>query len=292
MKGYLFPGQGAQFTGMGKDLYEGNKTIEELFEQSNEILGFRISDIMFGSDEEALRRTDVTQPAIFIHSIAKATLLGDTFIPGMAAGHSLGEYSALTACGALNFADGLRLVAARANAMQKACEMNPGTMAAIIGLADDIVEEVCAAIDDIVVPANYNCPGQLVISGSHSGIEAACEAMMARGATKAVVLQVGGAFHSPLMEPARLELEKALMETVFATPQCPIYQNIDAQATSNTDTIRQKLIDQLTGAVRWTQTIQQMIKEGMTSAVETGGSGAVLRGLLRRIDRNIPTEVA
>jgi len=292
MKGYLFPGQGAQFLGMGKDLYESSDEVAAIFDNANEILGFSITSIMFGDDEAALKRTDVTQPAIYIHSLVKSKMMGDGFKPDMAAGHSLGEFSALAACGAMSFEDGLRLVSMRARAMQSACENNPGTMAAVIGLNDDVVESVCASIDDIVVPANYNCPGQLVISGTIEGIDKACVELNARGATKTVVLQVGGAFHSPLMEDARKQLEEAIRNTNMKMPLCPVYQNVNGIPGVDVDQIKLNLIAQLTAPVRWTQTIQNMIADGMTSAMEVGGTGSVLRGLLRRVDRSITSETA
>ena len=283
MKAIVFPGQGAQFVGMGKDLYEQNASTKALFEQANEILGFRITDLMFSGSEEELRRTDVTQPAIFLHSVAVARLLGDAFNPDMVAGHSLGEFSALVANGTLSFEDGLRLVAKRASAMQKACEQNPGTMAAILGLEDAIVEEVCAAIPgEIVVPANYNCPGQLVISGSMKGIELACEAMKAAGAKRALPLQVGGAFHSPLMEPARAELAAAIAATTFSTPRCPVVQNATATPETDPAKIQENLIAQLTAPVRWTQSVRRMAADGATEFVEYG-PGKVLQGLVKKI---------
>lgn len=292
MKGYLFPGQGSQFLGMGKDLYDANDDIAQIYEEANKILGFSITDVIFGDDEDALKRTDVTQPAIYIHSMVKAMVMGTSFQPDMAAGHSLGEFSALAACGAMSFEDGLRLVSMRANAMQEACVANPGTMAAVLGLEDQIVEDVCSSIDDVVVPANYNCPGQLVISGTISGIAKASEMLSERGAIKVVTLQVGGAFHSPLMEEARIELEKAIRETNFSMPSCPVYQNVNGKAGATIDEIRKNLIDQLTAPVRWTQTMQNMIADGMSSAVELGGTGSVLRGLLRKVDRTLPSESA
>ena len=283
MKAIVFPGQGAQFVGMGKDLYEQNASTKALFEQANEILGFRITDLMFSGSEEELRRTDVTQPAIFLHSVAVARLLGDAFNPDMVAGHSLGEFSALVANGTLSFEDGLRLVAKRASAMQKACEQNPGTMAAILGLEDAVVEEVCAAIPgEIVVPANYNCPGQLVISGSMKGIELACEAMKAAGAKRALPLQVGGAFHSPLMEPARAELAAAIAATTFSTPRCPVVQNATATPETDPAKIQENLIAQLTAPVRWTQSVRRMAADGATEFVESG-PGKVLQGLVKKI---------
>ena len=283
MKALIFPGQGAQFIGMGKDLYEQHASVKTLFEQANDILGFRISDLMFSGTEEELRRTDVTQPAIFIHSIAIAQLMDSTKNPNMVAGHSLGEFSALVANGALSFEDGLRLVAQRAVAMQKACELNPGTMAAILGLDDSIVEEVCAGISgEIVVPANYNCPGQLVISGSIKGIELACEAMKAAGAKRALPLQVGGAFHSPLMEPARTELAAAIASTHFSNPTCPVVQNFTALPESDPAKIRENLMAQLTAPVRWTQSVKQMSHDGTLLFVESG-PGKVLQGLVKKI---------
>ena len=284
MKAYVFPGQGAQYPGMGKDLYEKSPLAKELFEKANEILGFRITDIMFEGTEEDLKQTKVTQPAIFLHSVLLAKTLGN-FAPEMVAGHSLGEFSALVANGALSFEDGLRLVSKRATAMQKACELEPSTMAAIVGLDDEVVEEVCAAIDDVVVPANYNCPGQLVISGSMAGIDKACEVLTARGAKRALKLVVGGAFHSPLMEPARKELAAAIEATPFSTPVCPIYQNVNAAPTSDQEVIKKNLIAQLTAPVRWTQTAKNMIADGATLFTEIG-PGKVLQGLIKKVDRN------
>jgi [acyl-carrier-protein] S-malonyltransferase len=292
MKAYIFPGQGAQFIGMGRDLYEASKQAQERFEQANEILGFRITDIMFSGSEEELKQTRVTQPAIFLHSVILAELLGDQFQPQMAAGHSLGEFSALVACGGLSFEDGLKLVSKRALAMQAACELQPSTMAAVLGLADEVVEQVCAKItDEIVVPANYNCPGQLVISGSIRGVELACEALKEAGALKTVLLNVGGAFHSPLMEPARQELETAIRQTAFKQARCPIYQNVVAKGVINPEEIQQNLINQLTGAVRWTQSVQQMLADGAQHFTEVG-PGKVLQGLVKKVDRQIPTESA
>ena len=283
MKAYVFPGQGAQFVGMGKDLYEQSALAKELFEQANDILGFRITDLMFEGTEEDLKQTKVTQPAIFLHSVILAKTLSD-FEPDMVAGHSLGEFSALVAAGALDFADGLRLVAARANAMQAACEAQESTMAAVLGLDNEVVEEVCAAIPEIVVPANYNTIGQLVISGSIAGIEAAVAALKERGAKRAMVLNVSGAFHSPLMEPAREELAKAIAATELVAPKCPIYQNVSAQATTDPVRIKQQLIEQLTAPVRWTQTAQQMLADGATEFIEVG-PGKVLQGLIKKVDR-------
>jgi [acyl-carrier-protein] S-malonyltransferase len=283
MKAYIFPGQGAQFVGMGKELFEQSAEANALFEKANDILGFRITDLMFSGTDEELRRTDVTQPAIFIHSVIVAKMLGDDFNPNMVAGHSLGEFSALVSNGALSFEDGLRLVAKRASAMQKACEMQAGTMAAILGLDDSVVEEVCGSIEgEVVVPANYNCPGQLVISGSVKGIELACEAMKAAGAKRALPLQVGGAFHSPLMEPAREELAKAISNTTFSRPICPVYQNFTAKAESDPETIKSNLIAQLTAPVRWTQSAREMGANGATEFIECG-PGKVLQGLVKKI---------
>lgn len=285
MKAYVFPGQGAQFPGMGKDLYENNALAKEMFENANEILGFRITDIMFNGTEDELKQTKVTQPSIFLHSVILAQTLGNAFKPEMVAGHSLGEFSALVAAKAMTFEDGLRLVAARAMAMQKACEKEPSTMAAILGLDDAVVEEVCSLIDDVVVPANYNSPGQLVISGSISGIDKAIAALQQRGAKRALKLVVGGAFHSPLMEPARIELASAIEKTKINTPICPIYQNVTALPETNPEKIKANLIAQLTAPVRWTQTIQNMIKDGADSFTEIG-PGQVLQGLIKKIDRN------
>ena len=290
MKAYIFPGQGAQFVGMGKDLYEQSEQARELFERANAILGFRITDVMFNGTDEDLKQTKVTQPAIFLHSVILAKVLPD-FAPDMAAGHSLGEFSALTAAGALSFEDGLRLVAARANAMQKACEIQPSTMAAILGLDDFTVEDICQRISDVVVPANYNCPGQLVISGTISGIDKACELMTAAGAKRALKLNVGGAFHSPLMEAARVELEHAIVNTTINKPVCPIYQNIDARPHTDPEQIKKNLIAQLTGAVKWTQTVVRMIEDGATSFTEVG-PGNVLQGLVKKVDRAMPTASA
>lgn len=289
MKAYVFPGQGAQFVGMGKDLYENSPAARDMFEKANTILGFRITDLMFSGTDEDLRQTKVTQPSIFLHSVILAKVLGDEFSPNMVAGHSLGEFSALVAAGALSFEDGLRLVAARAMAMQKACEKEPSTMAAVLGLDDAKVEEICRSIDEVVVPANYNCPGQLVISGSVKGVEIACQKLTEAGAKRALKLAVGGAFHSPLMEPARQELEAAIMNTPFSKPLCPIYQNVTALPTTNPDEIRKNLIAQLTAPVRWTQTVQNMVADGATSFVELG-PGNVLQGLIKKIDRSVVAE--
>jgi [acyl-carrier-protein] S-malonyltransferase len=288
MKAYVFPGQGAQFTGMGKDLYENSALAKELFEKANEILGFRITDIMFEGTAEELKETKVTQPAVFLHSVILAKTLGDDFKPEMVAGHSLGEFSALVANGTLSFEDGLKLVSQRALAMQKACEITPSTMAAVLGLADNIVEEVCASIDGIVVAANYNCPGQLVISGETTAVEKACEAMKAAGAKRALILPVGGAFHSPMMEPAREELAAAIEATTFSTPICPVYQNVTANAVSDANEIKKNLIIQLTAPVKWTQSVQQMIADGATLFTEIG-PGKVLAGLINKIDKEAVT---
>jgi len=287
MKAYVFPGQGAQFTGMGKVLFETSPLAKELFEKANEILGFRITDIMFEGTPEELKETKVTQPAVFLHSVILAKTLTD-FKPDMVAGHSLGEFSALVANGALSFEDGLRLVSKRALAMQKACEITPSTMAAVLGLDDRIVEEVCEAIDGVVVAANYNCPGQLVISGEFSAVEKACEAMKAAGAKRALLLPVGGAFHSPLMEPAREELAAAIEATGFSKPICPVYQNVTASAVSDAEEIKKNLIIQLTAPVRWTQSVQQMIADGATSFTEVG-PGKVLVGLVNKINKEVET---
>lgn len=286
MKAYVFPGQGAQFVGMGKDLYESSPVAKELFEKANEILGFRITDLMFNGEAEDLKQTKVTQPAVFLHSVIAAIVLGDEFKPNMVAGHSLGEFSALVAAKALSFEDGLKLVSIRAQAMQKACEANPSTMAAVLGLDDATVEKVCSEIDGVVVAANYNCPGQLVISGSNEAIDAACDAMKAAGAKRALKLPVGGAFHSPLMEPARQELEAAIMATNFAAPICPIYQNVDAKPHTDAEEIKQNLVLQLTGAVRWTQSVQNMVADGATEFKELG-PGAVLQGLVKKISPEV-----
>jgi [acyl-carrier-protein] S-malonyltransferase len=288
MKAHIFPGQGAQHTGMGLDLYENSTLAQELFEQANDILGFCITDIMFEGTSEDLKQTKVTQPAIFLHSVILAQVLGNVFKPEMVAGHSLGEFSALVANKTLKFEDGLKLVYQRALAMQKACEAKPSTMAAVLGLEDKVVEDTCATIDGIVVAANYNCPGQLVISGDIESINKACEALTEKGARRALVLPVGGAFHSPLMEPAREELAAAIENTTFHSPLCPIYQNVTAQAVTNPDTIKKNLMSQLTAPVKWTQTIQQMIQDGGTEFIEVG-PGKVLQGLMRKINRDVST---
>jgi [acyl-carrier-protein] S-malonyltransferase len=290
MKAYVFPGQGAQFSGMGKALYQ-DPASKDLFEQANEIMGFRISDIMFEGTDEALKQTNVTQPAIFLHSVILALSLKENFKPDMVAGHSLGEFSALVAAKALQFEDGLRLVMARANAMQRACELQPSTMAAILGLADDVVERICAEIDAVVVPANYNCPGQLVISGSIEGIDLACAKLTEAGAKRALKLNVGGAFHSPLMEPARIELQQAIENTTILSPLCPIYQNVDPRPNTDPAQIKANLITQLTGAVRWTQTIEQMLADGATEFTEVG-PGNVLQGLVKKVNRAAVTNSA
>ena len=291
MKAYVFPGQGAQFSGMAKDLYESSEEAKELFEKANTILGFRITDIMFEGEAEELKQTKVTQPAIFLHSTILAKLLGERFKPEMVAGHSLGEISALTAVGVLAFEDGLRLVSIRALAMQAACESEPSTMAAILGLENEVVENTCANIEGIVVAANYNCPGQLVISGTVDAVNEACEQLKEAGARRALVLPVGGAFHSPLMEPARAELAQAIEATTFNTPTCPIYQNVSASAITNPEEIKTNLVAQLTAPVRWAQTMQQMITDGVSSFTEVG-PGKVLQGLVKKADRKMPTESA
>ncbi len=291
MKAYVFPGQGAQFVGMGKDLYENAHVAQELFDQANDILGFNITDIMFVGTDEELKQTKVTQPAIFLHSVILAKVLGDDFKPEMVAGHSLGELSALVANGVLTFEDGLKLVSKRAMAMQKACEAEPSTMAAILGLEDEVVEKICDEVDGVVVAANYNCPGQLVISGSIEAVDAACEKATEAGAKRALKLPVGGAFHSPLMQPAREELAAAIEETTFNTPSCPVYQNVTASAVTDPAAIKANLIAQLTAPVRWTQTMQKMIADGCSSVTEVG-PGRVLQGLFKKIDRQFPTESA
>ncbi|MDR0264404.1 MAG: ACP S-malonyltransferase [Sphingobacterium sp.] len=288
---YVFPGQGAQFVGMGQDLYNLNDETKALFEQANDILGFRITDIMFSGTDEELKQTNVTQPAIFLHSVILAKALGASFQPDMVAGHSLGEFSALVSAGALSFEDGLKLVAQRANAMQKACELQPSTMAAILGLEDAVVEDICAKVDAVVVAANYNCPGQLVISGSIEGVDKACALLTEAGAKRALKLNVGGAFHSPLMESAKVELQAAIEAVDILSPRCPIYQNIDAKPQTDPAVIKQNLIAQLTGAVRWTQTVQNMLADGATAFVEVG-PGNVLQGLVKKVDRQVQTSAA
>jgi len=286
MKAFVFPGQGAQFVGMGKDLYENSTEAKELFEKANEILGFRITDLMFEGTDEDLKQTKVTQPAIFLHSVLLAKSMGADFKPEMVAGHSLGEFSALVAAGAMSFEDGLKLVSQRAMAMQKACEAEPSTMAAIVGMEDAIVEEVCGSIEDVVVAANYNCPGQLVISGTFAGIDKACELLTEKGAKRALKLPVGGAFHSPLMEPARAELAAAIEATEFKAPICPIYQNVTATAFTDPAQIKENLVAQLTAPVKWTQTVQNMITDGATLFTEVG-PGKVLQGLVKKVDRQM-----
>ena len=289
MKAFVFPGQGAQFVGMGKDLYDNNPLAKELFEKANDILGYRITDIMFAGTDDELKQTKVTQPAVFLHSVISALCMGEAFEPKMVAGHSLGEFSALVAAGALSFEDGLKLVYARAMAMQKACEKAPSTMAAIVGLPDDKVEEICAEVntaDSVVVPANYNCPGQLVISGNVEAVNAACEKLKAAGAKRALPLKVGGAFHSPLMQPAKDELQAAIEATGFAAPRCPVYQNVDGKPHTDAMEIKTNLIAQLTSSVRWTSCVQNMIADGADDFTECG-PGKALQGMIGRIDRNV-----
>lgn len=291
MKAYVFPGQGAQFSGMGLDLYEKSPKAQELFNQANDILGFSITDIMFEGSAEDLKQTKVTQPAIFLHSVILSKVLGDKFQPDMVAGHSLGEFSALVANGVLSFEDGLKLVSQRALAMQKACEMEPSTMAAVLGLEDELVEAVCAETEGIVVAANYNCPGQLVISGAYNAVEKACESLKERGARRAMILPVGGAFHSPLMEPARKDLAEAIENTNFNNPICPVYQNVTTFAVTDPEEIKKNLVFQLTAPVKWTQSVQNMIKDGASHFTEVG-PGKVLQGLVKKIDRSMETSSA
>ena len=291
MKAYVFPGQGAQFVGMGKDLYDNSAEAKELFEKANDILGFRITDIMFAGNDEELKQTKVTQPAVFLHSVILAKVLGSDFQPAMVAGHSLGELSALVASGSIQFEDGLKLVSARAIAMQEACEAEPSTMAAILGLEDDVVENICKEVDGVVVAANYNCPGQLVISGAIPAVTTACEKLTEVGAKRAMLLPVGGAFHSPLMEPAREKLAAAIEATEFDTPSCPVYQNVTASAVIDPSEIKNNLIAQLTASVRWTQTMQNMIAAGCTSATEVG-PGRALQGMFKKVDRKFETSSA
>jgi len=292
MKAFVFPGQGAQFVGMGKDLYENNPLAKELFEKANDILGYRITDIMFNGTDEELKQTKVTQPAVFLHSVIKALCLGDEFAPAMVAGHSLGEFSALTAAGALSFEDGLKLVYARAMAMQKACEAAPSTMAAIVGLSDEKIEEICAGINKeghVIVPANYNCPGQLVISGNVEAVNEACEQLKAAGAKRALPLKVGGAFHSPLMQPAKDELQAAIEKTEIKAPKCPVYQNVDGKAHTEPEDIKANLIAQLTSSVRWTSCVQNMVADGANDFTECG-PGKALQGMIGRIDKTVTVQ--
>ncbi|HPQ98525.1 MAG: ACP S-malonyltransferase [Lewinellaceae bacterium] len=290
MKAYVFPGQAAQFVGMGQDMYESSSLARDLFEEANSILGFPITEVMFTGTEEDLKETRVTQPSVFLHSVIRAKMAGKEFSPDMVAGHSLGEFSALVANGALDFESGLQLVYKRALAMQQACEKNPGTMAAIVGLDDAITETICQTIDDVVVPANYNCPGQLVISGSLAGVESATVKLSEAGAKRAIIIAVGGAFHSPLMKPAEDELAAAIESTIFKNPTCPIYQNVDAKPHLDPAEIKMNLIKQLTSPVRWTSIMEQMIADGATQFIEVGGTGKMLTSFVKRIDRNMPTE--
>ncbi len=289
-KAFVFPGQAAQFAGMGKDMYETSNLAKDLFEEANQILGYRLSDIMFEGTEEELKQTKVTQPSVFLHSVIKAKIAGDNFQPDCVAGHSLGEFSALVAAGGIDFEDGLRLVHQRALAMQKACEAQPSTMAAILGLSDDIIEKICAEVEGVVVPANYNTPGQLVISGTVEAVNVACEKLKAAGAKRALVLPVGGAFHSPLMKPAEDELRVAIENTEFKKPICPLYQNVDAKPHTGPTVIKDNLIKQLTAPVRWTQIMQNMIADGVTQVYEVGGNGKVLRGMFSQVDRSLASE--
>lgn len=291
MKAYVFPGQASQFEGMGKDMYESSTIVRDLWEQANDLLGFRITDIMFTGTADELKETRVTQPAVFLHSIGRVKQAGDTFQPGAVAGHSLGEFSALVAANSLSFEDGLLLVKARAEAMQKACEATESTMAAIVGLEDEVIEQICASIEEVVVAANYNCPGQLVISGTVPGVEEAVVKLKEAGAKMAIILPVGGAFHSPLMKPAEDDLRSAIENTNLNTPICPIYQNFTASAETDPEIIKSNLISQLTGPVKWTQTMQQLLEDGMTEYIEVGGNGKTLRGFIMRIDRRFPNSV-
>jgi len=291
MKAYVFPGQGAQFSGMGLDLYEKSPEAQELFERANDILEFSITDIMFEGTAEDLKQTSVTQPAVFIHSVISSQILGDDFKPDMVAGHSLGEFSALVANGTLSFEDGLQLVSKRAKAMQAACELEPSTMAAVLGMEDEMVESICAEVDGVVVAANYNCPGQLVISGAYTAVEQACKNLKERGAKRALILPVGGAFHSPLMEPARKDLAEAIQNTIFSKPICPIYQNVSTFAVNDPEEIKKNLVFQLTAPVKWTQSVQNMIKDGASEFIEVG-PGKVLQGLVKKIDRSMKTSSA
>ena len=291
MKAYIFPGQGSQFSGMGKEEYESQALAKEMIDQADDVLGYRLSDVMFEGTADDLKETRITQPAIYVHSVMRARMLGSEFKPDVVAGHSLGEYSALTAAGALSFEDGLRLVYERAEAMQEACEKEAGTMAAIVGLEDEVIETICAKVGGIVVAANYNCPGQLVISGAVPAVEEAVQALSQAGAKRAILLEVGGAFHSPLMAPAQERLQQAIEKVNISTPICPIYQNASASPTSDPDTIKRLLIEQLTSPVRWTQIMQQMIGDGVDGFVEVGGKGRILSGLVRRLDRQLATEI-
>ena len=290
MRAYVYPGQGSQVPGMGKEEYSSDPAVKKIFDEADEILGYSLSEVMFDGTAEDLKATRITQPAIFVHSYARTVQQGDAFAPTAVAGHSLGEFTALTAAGTLTMAEGLKLVHERAEAMQEACEQNPGTMAAIVGLDDEVIEEICGQIEGVVVPANYNCPGQLVISGELAAVELAMEKMNEAGARRALLLEVGGAFHSPLMGSAKDRLQRAIEATDFRVPTCPVYQNVDASPSTDPEVIQRKLIDQLTSPVRWTQTMQQMIKDGMTETIEVGGRGGILTGLLRRIDRSISSE--
>ena len=291
MKAYIFPGQGSQFSGMGKEEYESQTLAKEMIDQADDVLGYRLSDVMFEGTADDLKETRITQPAIYVHSVMRARMLGSEFKPDVVAGHSLGEYSALTAAGALSFEDGLRLVYERAEAMQEACEKEAGTMAAIVGLEDEVIETICAKVGGVVVAANYNCPGQLVISGAVPAVEEAVHALSQAGAKRAILLEVGGAFHSPLMAPAQERLQQAIEKVNISTPICPIYQNASASPTSDPDTIKRLLIEQLTSPVRWTQIMQQMIGDGVDGFVEVGGKGRILSGLVRRLDRQLATEI-